>query len=68
MLIIERLQRSQHGCSSVTDRSPLKILSKIDSSTKSDGNNKYKIQTPDSDDDLSCPRDKLSQVYHMLKM
>ena len=26
------------------------------------------IQTPDSDDDLSCPRDKLSQIYKMLKM
>ena len=26
------------------------------------------IQTPYSDDDLSCPRDKLSQIYQMLKM
>ena len=24
------------------------------------------IQTPDSDDDLSCPKDKLSQIFQML--
>ena len=26
------------------------------------------IQTTDSDDDHSCPRDKLSRIYQMLKM
>ena len=30
--------------------------------------NNNEIQTPDSDDDLSCPRDKLSQIYQMMKM
>ena len=39
-----------------------------DSSIKSGGKNKNEIQTPDSDDDLSCPRDKLSQIYQKLKM
>ena len=26
------------------------------------------IQTPDSDHDLSCPRDKLCRIYQMLEM
>ena len=32
------------------------------------GKNNNTIQTPDSDDDLSCRRDKLSQIYQKLKM
>ena len=30
--------------------------------------NNTEIQTPGSNDDLTCPKDKLSQIYQMMKM